>query len=175
MGFISKLQANRGVVFVLPLALFLGGLVSSRMFFTHKPSKLKNNIDCRLVLRPHLSDELRFQIVLNNMENKLYSNLRVSISKIDKPASLLQGWLIPQLEPGQELTLSGRAKGYPQKVKVVVYSGKNVLATLVQKMPNAGEHHRDAALIGGRDGLLVAEGSSGLDDSRNAELARLNH
>ena len=38
----------------------------------------------------------------------------------------------------------------------LVYSGATVLASLVQKMPNAGEHHAHAALIGGGDGFLAS-------------------
>ena len=144
------------MAFVLPLIIFMSGLVSSRMFFTYKPSKLKTDIDCRFVLKPNFSNELRFQIVLNNPKDKPYSNLRVSISKLEKHPSLLQGWLIPQLEPGQKLVLNGKTKDHPAKIKVLVYSGATVLASLVQKMPNAGEHHANAALISGGDGFLVS-------------------
>src|SRR5436853_415778 len=41
---------------------------------------------------------------------------------------------------------------------------------LMPKMPHAGEHHRDAVLIGGLDHLVVAHRAAGLDHRRGARL-----
>ena len=39
-------------------------------------------------------------------------------------------------------------------------------------MPHAGEHHRDARLVGGGDHLVVAHRAAGLDDRGRAGLDR---
>ena len=39
---------------------------------------------------------------------------------------------------------------------------------LVAEMARAGKQHRDAVLVAGGDGLLVAYGAAGLDDGRHA-------
>ena len=42
------------------------------------------------------------------------------------------------------------------------------MTALVAEMTDAGEHHRDAALVGGGDDLVVAHAAAGLDHGDGA-------
>ena len=60
----------------------------------------------------------------------------------------------------------GRLKGADRRLKGEVrHLGE---AELVAEVAGAGEHHRDAVLVAGVDGLLVAHRAAGLDDGGHA-------